>query len=69
MTPRSIWATFDAVTLAPGEPAALLSAADDPHASTRWALRELEVPEGYTAALAVEGHDWALKCFGEARPK
>ena len=57
------------VTLAPGEPAALLNAADDPQASRRWALRELEVPEGYTAALAVEGQDWALKCFGEARPK
>jgi len=52
-----------AVTLRPGETPALLSVADDPEALSRWILRNLEPADGYAAALAVEGHDWKLKCF------
>lgn len=51
------------VTLAPGEPAALLSANGDPQEASRWSLRKLTPGPGYVAALAVEGHDWRLKCW------
>jgi 4'-phosphopantetheinyl transferase len=53
---------FD-VSLAPGEPAALLSTPGDPREAARWSLRELEPGPGYVAALVVEGHDWRLKCW------
>jgi len=43
------------VSLAPGEPAALLGVAGDPEAAARWSLRQLDPGPGYTAALAVEG--------------
>ena len=52
-----------AVTLSPGENAALISAQDDAEAQNRWVLRELIAGEGYVAALAVEGHGWELKFF------
>jgi 4'-phosphopantetheinyl transferase len=60
---------FD-VSLAPGEPAILLSTVGDPHETSRWSLRELDLAPGYVAALAVEGHDWRLKCWqwAEADP-
>jgi 4'-phosphopantetheinyl transferase len=53
---------FD-VSLSPFEPAALLRTGDDKREAARWSLRELTTAEGYTAALAVEGHDWQLKCW------
>ena len=53
---------FD-VSLAPGEPAALLSSDGDPQEACRWVLRELSPGSGYVAALAVEGHDWQLSCW------
>jgi len=53
---------FD-VSLAPGEPAALLDTQDDPQEACRWSLQELAPSPGYVAALAVEGHDWQLKCW------
>lgn len=43
------------VSLAPGEPAALLSAEDDPPEVTRWSLHELRPGPGYVAALALRG--------------
>ena len=46
--------TFD-VTLAPGEPAALLRVQRDPEAVARWSLFDLDVEHGYAAALAVDG--------------
>ncbi|MBV9691755.1 MAG: hypothetical protein JO202_18815, partial [Ktedonobacteraceae bacterium] len=51
------------VSLAPGEPAALLETDDDPGEATRWSLRDLSPGSGYLAALAVEGHDWQLRCW------
>ena len=53
---------FD-VSLAPGEPAALLSAPEDPQEASRWTLLELEPGPGYVAALAVEGNGWRLACW------
>ena len=53
---------FD-VSLVPGEPAALLYVNDDPEESSHWSLRDLVPGPGYAAALAVEGHDWGLKCW------
>jgi 4'-phosphopantetheinyl transferase len=53
---------FD-VSLAPGEPAALLSTRGNPQEASRWALRELAPGRGYVAALAVEGRDWRLNSW------
>jgi len=43
------------VSLAPGEPAALLSTDDNPQEALRWSFVELSPGDGYVAALAVEG--------------
>lgn len=51
------------VSLAPGEPAALVSTPDDPPEASRWSLRELFPGPGYVGAVAVEGHDWRLQCW------
>lgn len=51
------------VSLAPGEPAALLENQDDPEEVIRWSLQDLLPGAGYLAALAVEGHDWQLTCW------
>ena len=53
---------FD-VSLAPGEPAALLGARTDLHAALRWSLRALDPGPGYVAALAAAGQDWRLVCW------
>jgi 4'-phosphopantetheinyl transferase len=53
---------FD-VSLAPGAPAVLLSNRLSPQAGLRWALRDLNVGPDFKAALAVEGHNWLLKCW------
>jgi len=44
-----------AVSLAPGEPAALLDHQLDAGEVNRWSIMDLDVGPGYTAALAVEG--------------
>lgn len=54
-------ADFD-VSLAPGEPAILLSASN-PEESSRWTLKELAPCTGYAAAVAVEGANWNLECW------
>ena len=53
---------FD-VSLAPGEPAALLRTLGDPGEASRWSLRGLTPGAGYVGAVAVEGHDWQLTCW------
>lgn len=53
---------FD-VSLAPGEPAALLRTEGDPQEASRWSIRELDPAPGYAAALAVEGRNWHLTCW------
>lgn len=44
-----------AVSLAPGEPAAILSTEGDPSELSRWSLHELRPGPGYVAALALRG--------------
>jgi 4'-phosphopantetheinyl transferase len=51
------------VSLAPGEPARLLSIGGDSQEASRWAIRELRPASGYIAALVVEGHAWYLRCW------
>lgn len=53
---------FD-VSLAPGEPAALLRTQWDREEAARWSLQELIPTRGYVAALAVEGDGWRLQCW------
>jgi 4'-phosphopantetheinyl transferase len=53
---------FD-VSLAPGEPAALLATRSDPREALRWSLQALTPGPGYVAALAVEGQGWHLTCW------
>lgn len=53
---------FD-VSLAPGEPAALLGIRIGSEEMSRWNMLELAVGEGYAAALVVEGRDRQLKCW------
>jgi len=53
---------FD-VSLAPGEPAALLRTSGDSQEAFRWLLRELAPGLGFVAALAVKGQSWQLKCY------
>jgi len=54
---------FD-VSIAPGEPAALLRTRPDSAEAFRWSLRDLafESPE-YAAAVAVEGNRWSLTLY------
>ncbi len=51
------------VSLAPGEPARLLSDATEPDAPGRWSLVSVNGLPGYTAALAVEGSPSHITCF------
>jgi len=53
---------FD-VSLLPGEPAALLRNHKEPAEVTRWSMQSVPVPDGYVAALVVEGHCFKLKRF------
>ena len=52
-----------AVSLRPGEPAALLSCERDSGEVSRWRLQELDPGAGYAAALCVEGRDWEHCCW------
>jgi 4'-phosphopantetheinyl transferase len=63
---------FD-VSLAPGEPAALLETRGDPAEASRWSLAELDPAPGYAAAIAIEGRGcrlrrwhWPQRCLDEA---
>jgi 4'-phosphopantetheinyl transferase len=51
------------VTLVPGEPARLLRPVGNQQDSAPWSLRAFTPRPGYTAALAVEGRDWHLRCW------
>ncbi len=53
---------FD-VSMLPGEPVILLNVYGNAEETQRWRLRELLPGAGYAASLAVEGHDWDLKCW------
>jgi 4'-phosphopantetheinyl transferase len=49
-----------AVTLRPGEPAALVRVDDDASAPQRWTMTDLPTSEGYAAAAAFEDRDCAI---------
>ena len=51
------------VTLAPGQPAALLDVVGDPEAVRKWTLAALDVRPDYSAALVFAGHGSRLKHF------
>jgi 4'-phosphopantetheinyl transferase len=53
---------FD-VSLASGEPDALLGSQRDPSEASSWLLQELAYAPGYVAALAAEGRNWRLTCW------
>jgi 4'-phosphopantetheinyl transferase len=52
------------VSVAPDEPGQLLRSFDDQGDEDKWSLENLFPAPGYAAALAVEGHDWHLSCWG-----
>lgn len=56
-----------AVAFAPGVPAALLHVKVDPKEVERWSMYNIEVSEGYKAALVVEGKNHRLKQMEWAR--
>jgi 4'-phosphopantetheinyl transferase len=51
------------VSLAPGEPAALLGCDTDAGETERWTLINLEPGAGYFAAAAAEGRGWHVRTF------
>lgn len=53
------------VSVAPHEPARVLSVRDDPDAPTRWHLESLALAPGYVGALAVAGDSWSLETKGD----
>lgn len=53
---------FD-VSLAPGEPARLLSTRPDAQEAGRWRLMALHPAAGYQAAVVVEGDAWQIECL------
>ena len=53
---------FD-VSLAPGEPAALLESRENPQATEQWSLRALAPGGRYAGAVVVEGTGWQLSCW------
>ncbi len=54
-----------AVSLGPGEPAALLRTMDDPAEPSRWSIFALRPHTEYEAALAVEDRDRTVRVRGE----
>jgi 4'-phosphopantetheinyl transferase len=52
-----------AVSLAPGEPARLISTDRDPSEAADWSIIDLQPFEGYAAALAVKGSSPRLRCW------
>lgn len=53
---------FD-VAFAPGEAAALLGNRKEPADVARWTMQSVPAPDGFAAALVVEGQDWRLRTF------
>lgn len=51
------------VTLAPGEPALLISTDKDQLEAARWSIVDLNPFQGYAAALAIRGSDPELQCW------
>jgi len=58
---------FD-VAFGPGRAARLLATRPDRTEAARWRLQELDVADGYKAALAVEGSGWTFACWDWPTP-
>jgi len=54
--------SFD-ISLLPQEPAALLAHRGSPGETARWSIKDIAVPKGFCAALAVEGRHPQIKVF------
>jgi 4'-phosphopantetheinyl transferase len=54
------------VSLRPGEPAALISADQDPEAQQKWSLYALPAPAGYEASLAIPQRDVSVRVLAGA---
>lgn len=52
-----------AVSLIPGKPTELISTKFCPEEASRWSLYNLDLGINYSAALAVEGHNFKVKCW------
>ena len=48
------------VSLAPGQPAALLRTAGGPDETSRWTMLDIAPGPGYSGALCAEGHGWTI---------
>ncbi|MGA9770097.1 MAG: 4'-phosphopantetheinyl transferase superfamily protein [Blastocatellia bacterium] len=57
-----------AVSLEPGDAAALLYTDGGIEETSRWRLLELFPGPGFAGAVAVEGHDWQLNCWRWEEP-
>jgi len=57
------------LSLAPGEPEAILGTQQDSSEASRWSLHELIPAPGYVAALAAEGQGWRLICWQWPDPR
>lgn len=53
---------FD-VSINPCDERATLNVHEAPDETARWSLQSLMPDTGYAAAIAVEGHDWNLRCW------
>ncbi len=51
------------VSLAPGAPAALLQATDNPSAPSEWFLQALQPGDGYVGAVALKGQGYRVTCW------
>lgn len=51
------------VSLAPGEPPAVISVRGSVQEAARWTVRDLSLGPGYAAALCVEGGGWRLQAI------
>jgi 4'-phosphopantetheinyl transferase len=54
--------SFD-VSLAPGEPAAILAVRNEPQEMLRWSIESLAPAPGYVSAVVAEGHHWRLRLW------
>lgn len=57
-----------AVSLKPGDAAALLYADGGDKETSRWKFLELLPGPGFAGAVAVEGHDWQIRCWQWEEP-
>lgn len=60
---------LDSFVVSVGQPAELLEVHGLPPPPASWTLLDLEVGAGFSAALAVEGANVTVRCWGDAEPE